>query len=123
MKLLKRLKARYLHPVERKYVKTIARRQLNFACNENLVLAITGLSRLLKVPKYVIAEHALQVGLQETFEDVIQGAEQRETLTEHLVKIHLLGEEVVDDDEVLGLEERTGSSAGAQGESGDDVED
>jgi hypothetical protein len=46
----------------------------------------------LEVPRYVIAEHLLQVGAQHVLK-TIKDSENRQQLQEHLVGAHLLGNE------------------------------
>lgn len=59
MELLNRLKSRYFHKIERKFVKVIKRRQLNFTCSEDIILGIKMMAANLEVPQCFLAEHAL----------------------------------------------------------------
>jgi len=102
MNLLHRLKAKYRHRIEKKYAKTIKRRQLNFNCDEDIIIGIKFLAAILEVPYYVIGEHLLQVGSYHVL-TVIKEPEKRHKLQEHLVKVHLLGDELSDDEDILRL--------------------
>lgn len=102
MQLLERLKAKYRHKVEKKYTKIIKRKQLNFSCSEDIIDGIRLLALILEVPRYVLAEHLLQLGSYYLIE-VIKDPGKREKLVEHLVKVHLLGDELGDDEDILRL--------------------
>ena len=105
MQLFHRLKAKYRHKLEKKYTKTLKRRQLNFNCSEDIILGIQFMATILEVPQYVVAEHLLQLGSYHLIE-VIKDRERREKLVEHLVTVHLLGDELSDDEDVLRLGEK-----------------
>jgi len=62
------------------------------------------MATILEVPRYVIAEHLLQLGSYHLI-GVIKDREKREKLVEHLVKVHLLGDELSDDEAVLRLDQ------------------
>jgi len=104
MHLLHRLKAIYRHKLERKYAKTIKRKQLNFNCSEDIILGVQFLAAVLEIPRYVIAEHLLQLGSYHVVK-AIKDPEKRDKLVEHLVKVHLLGNELADDGNILRLGE------------------
>ena len=104
MQLLHRLKAKYHHRIEKKYAKVIRRRQLNFNCGEGIIIGIKLLAAILEVPRYVIAEHLLQLGSYHVL-TVINDKGKRQKLQEHLVKVHLLGDELSDDEDILRLSE------------------
>ena len=105
MELLRRLKTKYLHPIERKYVKAIKRKQVNFNCSEDIIDGTKLLAAILEVPQYVVAEHLLQVGSYHLI-GAIRDREKREKLVEHLVKVHLLGNELSDGEDILRLGEK-----------------
>ncbi len=102
MQLLHGLKAKYLHRNEKKYVKAIKRRQLNFSCSEGVILGVKYMAAVLEVPMYVIAEHLLQVGSYHVWKGA-KDPKNREKLVEHLVKVHLLGDELGDGEDILKL--------------------
>ena len=62
------------------------------------------MAAILEVPMYVIAEHLLQVGSYHVWKGV-KDPKNREKLVEHLVKVHLLADELSDDEEILRLGE------------------
>ena len=55
---------------------------------------------ILQVPKYVACEHILQVGSYHILQ-AINDPDEREKLKEHLVKVHLLGDELKEDEAFL----------------------
>lgn len=103
--LLHRLKAKYLHPIQRKYVKVIKRKQFNLTIAEEVTFGVKLLAAILEVPHYVIAEHLLQLGSYHVIK-AIEDPEKRGKLIEHLVKVHLLGDELIDDENILRLGEK-----------------
>lgn len=102
MELLRRLKTKYLHLGDRGYVKGIRRRQFNMTVDAQLVLAVKFLAIILKVPRYVITEHLLQVGSYYIYQ-ALKDREKREELEKHLIEVHLLGTELSDDEDILRL--------------------
>ena len=62
MGLLRILKAKYHHKVEKKYLRLTKRRQFNMNIAEEIIEAVRLMASALEVPRYVIAEHLLQVG-------------------------------------------------------------
>ena len=102
MDLLHRLKAKYHHIIEKKYIKTIKRKQFNLTMAEDIILGVKLIAAILEVPLYVACEHILQVGSHQVLK-AISDPEKRQKLTEHLVKVHLLGDELKEDDAVLRL--------------------
>jgi hypothetical protein len=60
------------------------------------------LATILEVATYVATEHALQVGCC-YLTQALHDPEKRHQLQEHLVKVPLLGNELRDDEDVLGL--------------------
>jgi hypothetical protein len=98
--LLDWLKGRYFHRITRKYVKTIRRRQLNFNCSEDIVAATKLIAATLEIPYCFVAEHVLQVGSCHVLQ-ALSDEERRQELQEHLVRVHLLGNELVDDESIL----------------------
>jgi hypothetical protein len=102
MRLSHRLKAKYRHKIEKKYAKTIKRKQLNFNYSEDIILGVQFMVAILEVLRYVIAEHLLQLGSYHLI-GVMKDRERREKLAEQLVKVHLLGGELSDGEDVLRL--------------------
>ena len=97
MDIISSLKAKYHHIVEKKYIKTIKRKQFNLTMAEEVILVVKLIAATLKVPLYVACEHILQVGSYQLLKD-LNDSEKRQRLTEHLVKVHLLGDELKDDE-------------------------
>jgi uncharacterized membrane-anchored protein YjiN (DUF445 family) len=104
MSLFHRLKARYNHRADRKYTKVIRRRQFNMTIAEEMITCVKLLAAIYKVPGYVITEHLLQVGSYHILQ-VSNDPQKRQKLEEHLVKVHLLGNELSDDESILRLGE------------------
>ena len=102
MELLRRLKTKYLHLGDRGHVKGIRRRQFNMTVDAQLVLAVKFLAIILKVPRYVITEHLLQVGSYHILQ-ALKDPEKREELEQHLIEVHLLDNELQDDEDILRL--------------------
>ena len=67
-----------------------------------LVLGVKLLAVILKVPRYVITEHLLQVGSY-YISQALEDPEKREELEKHLIDVHLLGSELQDDEDILRL--------------------
>ncbi len=67
-----------------------------------LVQGVKFLAEIFKVPRYVVTEHMLQVGCYYILH-AMQDPERRQELQEHLVKVHLLGSELADDESILRL--------------------
>ena len=105
MELLQRLKAQYRHKIERKYAKVIKRKQFNVTCSQDIILEVKLIAAALQVPYYVIAEHLLQVGSYHVLM-AMEDAERKQQLQEHLVKVHLLSNELTDDEDILRLCEK-----------------
>ena len=103
MELLHRLKAKYRHRIERKRTKVIERRQFNTTCSRDIIFGVKSIAAILEVPYYVVAEHMLQVGTYHIVK-AIEDPQKREILVEHLVKVHLLGDELTDDENILILD-------------------
>ena len=104
MDLLHRLKAKYRHIIERKYIKVIRRRQFNMTIAEEMIIGVELLAAIHDVPKYVITEHLLQVGSYYILL-ASNDPQKRQQLQEYLFKVHLLGNELSDDEEILRLGE------------------
>ena len=104
MELLDLLKAKYRHRIERKRNKVINRRQFNITCSRDIIFGVKSIAAILDVPFYVIAEHMLQVGSYHVLM-TMKDEEKRQQLQEHLVKVHLLGNELTDDEKILRLGE------------------
>ena len=104
MDLLHRLKAKYHHGGGGKHTKAIRRRQFNMTIAEEIILGVKFIAAILEVPQYVACEHILQVGRFHLLK-AISDPEKQQKLTEHLVKAHLLGNELSDDESILRLGE------------------
>ena len=102
MDVLHRLKAKYHHVAEKKYIKTIRRKQFNLTMAEEIILGVKLIAAILEVPQYVACEHILQVGSYHLLRD-LNDPKKREELKEHLVKVHLLGDELKEDKDILVL--------------------
>jgi len=68
----------------------------------DLVLVVKLLAQVLELPKYVITEHALQLGCYQIYA-ASKDPEKRRELQEHLIKVHLLGDELRDGESILRL--------------------
>ena len=100
MDLLHRLKTKIRHIIEKKYIKTIKRKQFNLTMAEEIILGVKLISAILEVPQYVACEHILQVGTHHTLK-AMNDPEERQKLIEHLVKVHLLGNRSKDDETLV----------------------
>ena len=69
---------------------------------EEIILGVKLIAAILEVPMYVACEHILQVGNYQVLK-AINDPEKRQKLKEHLVKVHLLGDELKEDKDVLRL--------------------
>ena len=96
MDVISRFKAKYHHTVERKYIKTIKRKQFNLTIAEEIIVGVKLIAAILKVPKYVACEHILQVGSYHLLK-ALNDPEEREKLKKHLVEVHLLGNELTEE--------------------------
>ena len=99
------LKAKYRHRIEKKYLKSISRKQFNLTIDEEVIRGVKLLAVILEVPRYVITEHLLQVGSYYILK-AIKDEDDKERLQEHLVKTHLLGQELTDNEDILSLGEK-----------------
>ena len=102
MNLLREFRTKYRQLLDRRHVKAIRRKQFNMAIDAELVLGVKLLAAILKVPRYVIVEHLLQVGSYHIVQ-ALENPEKREELEKHLVEVHLLGSELRDDEDILRL--------------------
>ena len=102
MTVFHRLKAKYHHIIEKKYTKTIERKQYNLTISEDIIKVIKYLSHVLEVPQYVVCEHVLQVGMYQ-LSYILNDPDKRQKLINHLVQVHLLGDELIEDEELLML--------------------
>ena len=102
MNLLRGFRTKYRQLLDRRHVKAIRRRQFNMTIDAQLVLAVKFLAIILKVPRYVIVEHLLQVGSYH-ISQALQDPEKRQELEKHLIEVHLLGSELRDDENILRL--------------------
>ncbi|MFC1929881.1 hypothetical protein ACFLW6_03355 [Chloroflexota bacterium] len=83
----------YYRLIGKKHTKTINRKQFNLTMDEGIILGVKLIAAILEVPQYVACEHILQVGSYHLFQGINE-PERREKLKEHLVKGHLLGDEL-----------------------------
>ena len=102
MDILRRFRTKYHQLLDRKHVKAITRKQFNMTIDAELVRGVKFLAEILKVPCYVITEHVLQVGCYYILH-AMQDPEKREELEKHLIEVHLLGNELQDDEDILKL--------------------
>ena len=102
MNILRRFITKYRQLLDRRHVKVIRRRQFNMTIDAELALGVKFLAMILKVPRYVITEHLLQVGSYHILE-ALEDPEKRQELEKHLVEVHLLGSELQDDEDILRL--------------------
>ena len=65
---------------------------------EDIIIGIKLIAAILEVPYYVACEHILQVGSYHLLKS-LDDPERREKLKEHLVKVHLLGAELKEDED------------------------
>ena len=95
MNLFRLLKGgrRYKRKLEKRFGQDISRKQLNFACDERLILLLKILAKELEVPIYTLAEHLLQLGGSEVA-ILMEDEELRNQLCHHLAKHHLSEPEV-----------------------------
>ena len=100
MSIISRLKAKYHHSIARKYIKTVKRKQFNLTIAEEVITGVKLLASILHVPRYVITEHLLQVGSYHILA-AIKDEDKKKKLEEHLVKVHLLGSELGDNEDIL----------------------
>ena len=71
---------------------------------EEMITCVKLLAANFEVPRYVITEHVLQVGSYHILQ-ASKDPQKRQRLEEHLVKAHLLGNEMSDDESILKLGE------------------
>ena len=102
MSILSRFLTKYRQLLDRRHVKAIKRRQFNVTIDAGLVDGVKLLAMILKVPRYVITEHLLQVGTYHIYQ-ALQDREKRQQLEQHLIDGHLLGSELLDDESILKL--------------------
>ena len=102
MGILRRFITKYRQLLDRRQAKVIRRRQFNMTVDAGLVMGVKFLAEILKVPRYVITEHLLQVGIYYIYQ-ALQNPEKREELEKHLIEVHLLGSELRDDKDILRL--------------------
>ena len=109
MGILRRFITKYRQLLDRRQAKAIRRKQFNMTIDVGLVMGVKFLAAILKVPRYVITEHLLQVGFYHIYE-ALQDPEKREELEKHLIEVHLLGNELSDDEDVLRLGQNNSKS-------------
>ena len=102
MNLLRESITKYRRLLDRKHVKATRRRQFNTTIDAEIVLGVKFLAEILKVPRYVITEHLIQVGSYHILQ-ALEDPEKREELEKHLIEVHLLGNELQDDESILKL--------------------
>ena len=102
MGILRRFITKYRQLLDHTHVKTVKRKQFNMTIDAELVQGVKFLAMILKVPRYVIVEHLLQVGSYHILQ-ALEDPEKREELEKHLVEVHLLGSELQDDEDILRL--------------------
>ena len=59
MDLISRLKTRYQHKIEKRYIKMIKRKQFNLTMAQDIILGVKLIAASLEVPLYVACEHIL----------------------------------------------------------------
>ena len=96
MDIIGRVIARYQQLLDRRHVKTIKRKQFNLTMAEDIIVGVKLIAAILEVPMYVACEHILQVGSYHILE-AINDPESRQKLKDHLVQVHLLGDELKED--------------------------
>jgi len=96
MGIINRLRAKYHHRVERKYIKTVKRKQFNLTMAEDIIASVKYIAVALEIPVYVACEHIFQVGSYQLLE-TLNDPGKRQKLIEHLVEVHLLGDELKED--------------------------
>jgi len=102
MGILRRFIKRYHQLLNRRQAKVIRRRQFNMTIDAELAQGVRFLAEILKVPRYVITGHLLQVGSYHIYQ-ALQDPEKRQELERHLVEVHLLGSELQDGEDILRL--------------------
>ena len=90
----------YYRTIGRKYNKSVKRKQFNLTIDEEIIREVKYIAAILDVPYYVACEHMLQVGSYHIIQS-LNVVESREKLKEHLVKVHLLGNELKEDKALL----------------------
>ena len=95
--------AKYRQLLDRKRTKAVKRMQFNMTIDAGLVDGVKLLAMILKVPRYVITEHLLQVGSYHILQ-ALEDPEKRQELEKHLVEAHLLGSELQDNEDILRLD-------------------
>ena len=86
----------YYRTIGRKYNKSVKRKQFNLTIDEEIITGVKYIAAVLEAPYYVACEHMLQVGSYQVIQS-LNDEESREKLKEHLVKAHLLGKELMDE--------------------------
>jgi hypothetical protein len=99
---IKRVCRKYTKKFKSKFIqREIGRKQFNVLCDQRLIQALKFTARYLEVPVYVITEHAIQLGLHEIHLEKHEPA-YKENLQRHLVRHHLLVDNLDPIDERLG---------------------
>jgi len=98
----KKLLKEYAKKFKSRFVpKEISRKQLNITIDDKLILGLKFAARDLEFPVYVVAEHCLQLGLQEIYLERHDEA-YKQNLQRHLLRHHLLVQNLDPLDERLG---------------------
>ena len=99
MRPFKTLK-RYKKRLERRFTQQNGRTQLNFMCDNKLVLGLKALARHLEIPIYPLAEHILQLGMAEVLTSIEDEA-LMENLQRHLLQEHLFVKDLKTSSELI----------------------
>ena len=75
----------------------VKRKQFNLTLSEEIILGVKSIAAILEVPMYVACEHILQVGSYHLLK-ILNDLEVRQRLKDHLIKTHLLGDNLEDDE-------------------------
>ena len=99
---IKRVCRKYTKKFKSKFIqREIGRKQFNVLCDQRLIQALKFSAKDLEVPVYVVTEHAIQLGLHEIHLEKHDPA-YKENLQHHLIKHHLLVDNLDPIDEHLG---------------------
>ena len=102
MNILGVLKAKYMGQMRKRNLKLMNRQQFNTTISVNLVLIIRLLAEELKLPRYVVTEHLIQVGAYHVIK-ASEDLDKDNLLQEHLKEDHLLGSGGNEDESILTL--------------------
>lgn len=82
-----RFLAKYRRLLDRRHFKAIRRGQFNMTIDTGLVTGLKFLAEILKVPRYVITEYLLQVGVYHIYQ-ALQDPEKRGELEKYFVDVN-----------------------------------